>query len=109
MKKLDDHLGRKIRRIKWYKISQTPAVELTSSNTLRIDYLQPKDFGDYECVIETRRGRGSATFQIILEESSNYELKFDFIENDVRPHGQVVVICESSELQLKFLKFSIKF
>lgn len=87
--------------------------ELATSNTLAINYLQLRDAGWYECEIRTDSGVGRDLFELEfstfapkygdesfegdLRVKSEHEVSFFFIENDVRPFGQVVVLCESSK------------
>lgn len=81
---------------------------------LAINYLQLSDAGFYECEIMNENGRvGRDAFELSfstfspkygdesregdLKVQSEHEINFLFIENDVRPFGQVVVLCESSK------------
>lgn len=91
--------------------------------------MREEDIGLYECVISTEFGQGRDSFEINFspiypknnygyDENDNtgrddpkalqpqndqrHEISFFFIENDVRPFGQIVVLCESSKLLRSF-------
>lgn len=81
---------------------------------MAINYLQLDDAGTYECEITNTNGRiGRDAFELAFNTFSpkygdesregemrlraEHEISFFFIDNDVRPFGQVVVVCESSK------------
>lgn len=100
---------------KWYKRSKDgERRELATSPTLAINYLQLDDAGLYECEVMNEHnvplGRdvfelmfstftpkhGDESHEGYIRLNDEHEVNFLFIENDVRPFGQVVVLCESS-------------
>lgn len=107
---------------KWYKKVNSHRRHVGSSNTFAVNYLQLEDAGTYECEITNESGMtGRAHYELVFstfspkygddesgegggsyaQVNSEHEISFFYIETDVRPFGQVVVLCESSKSLFK--------
>lgn len=86
--------------LKWYKMEN-----LVSDNfRLELDNLKAEKTGVYKCILDSDKAHTSIDYHISFSDEKTPEIVFKFIENDVRPFGQVLVICENrSKLKILFL------
>ncbi|RNA33971.1 hypothetical protein BpHYR1_035155 [Brachionus plicatilis] len=71
---------------------------VSDSFKLELENLQAKDSGVFKCILNSGLIKSTIEFEILIFEEKKPELFFNFIENDVRPFGEVLVICESRNL-----------
>ncbi|CAF0767900.1 unnamed protein product [Brachionus calyciflorus] len=77
--------------IKWYKMGFL----ISSTYRLKIENLTEHDKGIYECVLHSKPNSIKFVEFDVEFKNRRPEIIFTFIENDIRPFGQVVVVCEN--------------
>lgn len=87
--------------LKWYKMDK-----MVSNNfRLELHNLKAKNTGVYKCVLVKELSNSSIEYHILFSKDKIPEIVFNFVENDIRPFGQVLVICENrSKLKILFSK-----
>lgn len=77
--------------LKWYKTEEL----VSNSFRLELNNLKAQDSGVYKCATNSKFLDSAVEFEISILEEKKPEIFFNFIENDIRPFGEVLVICES--------------
>ena len=100
---------------KWQKIvntseSDSVSVFLSDSPVLEFTNLKDEHVGIYECVLMTENGLSSAKYELSFVEKqgsnkSDGEIRFNFIQFNLKPGGQIDVICESGNFNSPFILY----
>ncbi len=99
---------------KWKKLvdtSETGSALVLPSNSsvLRFNNLKDEDVGTYECIFINENGLSSAKYELSFVDKqdsnkSDGQIRFNFIQFNLKPGGQIDVICESGNFKFDLNK-----